>query len=124
MLGLSRNQKLQTDICKILEQYKEGKVYTYNPENRESKIESVRPYYHNSVKWEKVRRYRFNICKENAWNRIILDKDLTEKILNKIKNLLNQNNIKYKDVKLDSYYPAMQSRMQYASWISCLDIYA
>lgn len=56
------NKKVKEDICKILEQYKQGNVYTYRSYNKEKQIANVKPYFHNSTKLENGRRYRFNIC--------------------------------------------------------------
>lgn len=124
MLGLSRNQEVKKQICKVLERYKEGKVYTYEPKNAQHQIDKVRPHYHNSVKWvDGGRRYRFNICEENGWNGIELSETLESSIIEEIKKLLEENQIPYKDVRLNSYYPYMESRMQYARSIACLEIY-
>lgn len=117
------NKKVKEDICKILEQYKQGNVYTYRPYNKEKQIANVKPYFHNSTKLENGRRYRFNICNENNCNKITLNDDLKNSILSQIKTILNNYNISYKELKLTSYYPYMESRMEYANWISCLEIY-
>lgn len=124
MPGLSRNQKVIKQICKVLERYKEGKVHTYYPKNAQHQIDKVKPHYHNSIKWvDGGRRYRFTICEENAWNRIEISDALDDSIVKEVEKLLQENQIPYKDVRLDSYYPYMESRMQYASWITCLEIY-
>jgi len=133
-MKLANNLKLE--ICEALKDYKKAKEYVYSKERKGAIIRSIHPVYHNTSKsyinekdengnWKSVdcRRYRFNICSENSWNRMELDSKLKEEIENKVKDILKNYGIKYKSVNLDTYYPYYESRMEYASWIRCLDIF-
>ena len=119
---LKLKNEFKEEIKKILELYKEGEVYTYDPQNRERMVNSVEPYFHENKKLGDIRRIRFNICSENSWNKIKLNKIQEENIINKCKEILNKYKIQYKNIKLSCYYPFMESRMYYASWNRCLEI--
>lgn len=119
---LKLKNEFKEEIKRVLELYKEGEVYTFLPENKEKMMNSVKPYYHKSEKTWEGRRIRFNICSENSWNKITLDENQKENILNKCKEILTKYGIQYKTIRLTSYYPYIESRMQYASWNRCLEI--
>lgn len=122
------NKEIKNLICEALKDYAKGEEYVYSKDNVGKVIKGINPQFHNSVKYNNyfgqvVRRYRFTISQENDWNCIKVTKELREEIENKVKTILNNNKIKYKSCKLDSYYPSFSSRPQYDPWIRCLDIY-
>lgn len=122
------NKDIKNLICEALKDYAKGEEYVYSKTNVGKVIKGINPEFHNSIKYNNyfgqvVRRYRFNIIQENSWNCIKMTKELKEEIENKVKDILNNNNIKYQDCKLTSYYPHISSRPQYDPWIRCLEIY-
>lgn len=122
------NDTCKNELCEMLKNYANGEEYTYLSQNAGYVKSLVNPHYHNSRKiidgqFQEIRRIRFLICSENSWNRINISEELRDYIISGCKAILDKYNICYREVMLNSYYPYMESRMQYASWNVCLDIY-